>query len=164
MFNIVEVKDLVHEDRKRLNALIACGQLLEDQDNLDLVENVMTHIDTIRDIVEDQKRLEKVCKRCKEITEPALWLCRNEANEVKDTRGRELFRFCKSGTEIKVTDVQGLFERMMQNNIPPEKILEGCSITPKAAAEVLGLSKKAFEETFAEFLEFSERKPTMKAV
>lgn len=164
MFNIIEVKDLIHEDRKRLNALIACGQLLEDQDNLDLVENVMTHIDTIRDIVEDQKRLEKVCKRCKEITEPALWLCRNEANEVKDVRGRKLFTFSKVGTTAKITDIQGLFERMMQSNIPPEKILEGCSITPKAAAEVLGLSEKAFEETFAEFLEFSERKPTMKAI
>lgn len=161
---LIELKELVREDDKRINALIACGQLLEDQDNLDLIDKVVTHIDTIRDIVEEQKRLEKTCKRCKEITEPALWLCRNEANEVKDVRGRKLFTFSKVGTTAKITDVQGLFERMMESNIPPEKILEGCSITPKAAAEVLGLSEKAFEETFAEFLEFSERKPTMKAV
>lgn len=161
---LIELKELVREDDRRINALIACGQLLEDQDNLDLVENVMTHIDTIRDIVEEQKRIEKTCKLCKEITEPALWLCRNEANEVKDVRGRKLFTFSKVGTTTKITDMQGLFERMMEANIPPEKILEGCSITPKAAAEVLGLSEKAFEESFAEFLEFSERKPTMKAV
>lgn len=161
---LIELKELVKEDDKRIKALIACGQLLDDPDNLDLIEDVVTHIDTLRDIVEEQKRLEKVCKRCKEITEPALWLCRNEANEVKDVCGRKLFTFSKVGATTKITDMQGLFERMMQSNIPPEKILEGCSITPKAAAEVLGLSEKAFEESFAEFIEFSERKPTMKAV
>lgn len=161
---LIELKELVHDNDARINALIACGQLLEDQDNLDLIEKVVAHIDTIRDIVEEQKRLEKACKRCKEITEPALWLCRNEANEVKDVRGRKLFSFSKVGTSVKIADTQGLFERLMQSNIPPEKILEGCTITPKAAAEVLGLSDKAFEENFAEFLEFSERKPTMKAV
>ena len=90
--------------------------------------------------------------------------CRSGKSEFAEELVKSMGQHYLYLATAKITDVQGLFERMMQSNIPPEKILEGCSITPKAAAEVLGLSEKAFEETFAEFLEFSERKPTMKAV
>lgn len=164
MLDIIEVKDLTKGDEQKVKALVACAELLEEPDNLDLVERVICHADAIRDLVEEQKRIEKACKICKEITEPAMWLCIDENNEVISNSGRKLFKFSKVGKTCKVADTQGLFKRMLESGIPAEKILEGCTITPKEAAKVLGLSDKAFEESFAEFLDYSERKPTMKAI
>lgn len=164
MFDIIEVKDLTKGDEQKVKALVACAELLEEPDNLDLVERVISHADAIRDLVEEQKRIEKACKTCKEITEPAMWLCIDENNEVISNSGRKLFKFSKVGKTCSVADNQGLFKRMLESGIPAEKILEGCTITRKAAAEMLGLSDKAFVENFIEFLEFSEKKPTMKAV
>lgn len=164
MFKVVEVKDVVKEDKQKLNALVACAELVNDRDNLDKVEKVIAYADTIRDLVEEQKRIEKACKVCKEITEPAMWLCIDDNNEVVSTSGRKLFKFSKVGKVSKVVNPQALFAKLIADGITAEKILEGCTITPKAAAEMLGLSEKAFEENFVEFLEFSERKPTMKAV
>ena len=93
MFKVVEVKDVVKEDKQKLNALVACAELVNDRDNLDKVEKVIAYADTIRDLVEEQKRIEKACKVCKEITEPAMWLCIDDNNEVVSTSGRKLFKF-----------------------------------------------------------------------
>lgn len=164
MFNVVEVKDVIKEDKQKLKALVACAELISDRDNLEKIEKVISYADTIRDLVEEQKRIEKACKVCKEITEPAMWLCIDDNNEVVSISGRKLFKFSKVGKEVKVVNTQALFAKLISDGIPAEKILEGCTITPKAAAEMLGLSIKAFVENFVEFLEFSERKPTMKAV
>lgn len=151
-------------DAAHFTAIQNCVALLNNQDDEMALEKVKASVDALRELVEQQKRLEAACKLCKEITEPALWLIANECGEVNDSKGRKAFKFSKVGKTAKITDNGGLFTRLIANEIPAEKILEACTITPKSAAEMLGLSNKAFEENFAEFIEYSERKPTMKAV
>ena len=146
------------ESATQRQALMDCAALINDPDNEECLVKVRNSLPALRELVEKQKRAESVIKSIKEITEPAIYMVKKAAEEAR------LLKFSKESFTKKIPDTRALFERMIQGGTPADKILEFATISVKDAAECLGLSETAFCDTFADLIESTPRKPTMKAI
>ena len=139
-------------------ALLDCAALVQDPGNEDLLVKVRNSLPALRELVESQKRAESVCKAIKEITEPAIYMVKAEAEEGK------FFKFSKESFTSKITDTRALFDRMTSGGIPADRILDFATISIKDAAEAMGMSENAFRDTFGDLIADTPRKPTIKAI
>lgn len=145
------------DNEAQRTALKACAEYLDNptDEGRHLVRNMLP---ALRELVENQKRAENICKAIKEITEPAIYAVKDEALRAN------LFKFNKPRVTKKITNPQDLFTLMRSHDIPTDRILEFCTISVKEAAKCMGWSEDVFCDTFAQLIDETTSEPVMKAI